>query len=410
MKSNILKLLSCLLLIILHWQAVAQKQAEAIRLSHSGKYEEAESIFKDLISKDGNNTGLLVAAGFNNTWNKEYAAAKSKFSRVLQLDPLNIDAAKGLAYISLYKEQYNKAAIAFRELAKTHPATEEFHMALGLAYMNLQQKAKARAAFQQVLKINSQNKDAGNFIKEINSKKGIAEVSVVAGFSNYDQENKFGLRQVQFGYHVNAENFLYARYDNSLSMDNYVFLKSRFNANTFSAGFYSRWHHNIASRVEYGSRQLPAGINQHIIQTEQFFFLSRKFILKAGGSMILSDKQGTESMLTGGVSLPITKKLRLEPQYYFIKRESEEHRVLINAVYHFTSITDIALGVFNGSEKNIKSNIHNKVLGIYAYSNFHIRGPLSGILMARYERDAAAKSAYTAACGLRYSIDTKKGL
>lgn len=408
MKKNIFYFLVTMLLVVIQLQVNAQTAENAIRLSQIGKYDEAEINFTALLHKDENNIGLLIASGFNNAWNKKFTSAQKRFKRVLQLEPNNTDAAKGMAYTFLYKGCYSKAATAFSKLSYHQPSSEEFQMALGLAYMNMGKKVKAQAAFEKVLKINKDNKEAHKYIKAIHAEKGIVELSVLAGLSNYDEETKFGLRQIQAGYHINHALFLYARYDNSLSMDNYNFLKNNYNANAFMGGIYTRWHHRIGSKFEYGSRSLPGSINQNIFQTEQTVFLPKKFLVKLGGAYITSNQLENEWMLMSSISIPITKKLKIEPHYYFIRRSSDEHRILLNASYQFSSNSDVAIGVFNGSEKNIKTNIHTNVFGIYSYSNFRIKGPVSAILLARYERDAFERNAFTAAFGLKLSMNTKR--
>lgn len=389
-------------------QVKAQNIEEAIRLSHAGKYNEAETVFTKLLDNDEKNVNILIASGFNNAWNKKFFAAKNRFQSALKIESFNQDATKGLAYSYLYQGCFPKAARIFSDLSKIHPSSEEYHIALGLAYMNMQKKNKANTEFEKAIKINNGNKEVKKYLSQIKSEKGIIEISALAGLSSYDNENKVGLRQVQAGYHINSEVFLYARYDNSLSLDNYFFLKNNYNTNAMTGGIYTRWHYLIGSRFEYGYRNFPGKISQNIFQTEQAVFLPKNLILKLGGSLLTSNQLQNEWMLMGSISIPVFKKLRLEPQYYLVHRIADEHRVLLNISYHFSDKTDIALGVFNGSENNSKTNIHYKVFGVYTYSNFHITGPLSGILLARFENDAAGRNSIVAAAGLKVKLNPKR--
>jgi tetratricopeptide (TPR) repeat protein len=408
MKKCIICLAGTLLLVLSQFSLKAQNFDDAVTLSHSGKYYMAEKIFIKLISEDKKNTSLLVASGFNNAWSKEYDAARARFLKALQLEPANTDAAKGLAYTYLYEGNYTAAINAFKKLSDANPAAEEFHFALGQAYMNLQKKNKGYAEFKRVLEINPANEEAMEYIADIKSEKGILELSAMAGFSGSGGNNKFGLRQIQALYRFNSQVFAYARYDNSLALDNYFFLKNNLNTNAFIGGLYTRWHKQIGSKVEYGYRNLPEGIKQNIYQTEQVIFLPKNFVIRVGGSLITSNQPQKDWMVMGSASLPLTGKIKIEPHYYFIHRLANEHRVLLNGSYNFSDKTDVGIGAFNGWEKNTKLNINNTVSGIYGYANIFIKDPLSGTLLGRYEKDATGRNSFIAAGGLKITLDTKK--
>jgi tetratricopeptide (TPR) repeat protein len=408
MKRTLCRSLGILLLLFFHFYVNAQQVNEAIQLSHVGRYDDAEKIFNDLLSKDNNNTGVLIAAGFNSAWNKDYKLAKERFTKAQQLEPSNIDAEKGLAYTYLYKGDFSKALKAFNSLSSGNPSSAEYQMSAGLAYMNMLKKKKATEAFKQVLKLDPANAEAAGFIEQLRKEKGKIELSFLAGASGVDGNNKAGLRQVQLGYRINSENMVYARYDNSLALDNYFLLRNNFNTNAIVAGFYSRWHYRIGSKVEYSYRNLPGNVKQNLVQTEQILFLPKNFQAKLGGSIITSNQSSQEWNLMSGLSIPAGKKLKVEPYYYFIHRQADEHRVVMNISYKIKENADIAAGFFRGKEKSAKLNIDNTVSGMYAYSNFIISGPLSGTLLFRNEKDAEGRKAFTAAFGAKLLINARK--
>ena len=170
---------------------------------------------------------------------------------------------------------------------------------------------------------------------------------------------------------------------------------------------YTRWHPRIGSKLEYGYRKLPGNIQQNLYQTEQLIFLPKNYILKLGGSILTSNQPQSEWMLMTGASVPLTHKLKLEPHYYLIHRVANEHRLMLNTSYHFTAETALAIGVFAGKEKDAKLNIDNSVSGAFAYTNFYIKGPLSGTALTRYEKDANGRKSFIAAAGFKLSIHTK---
>jgi tetratricopeptide (TPR) repeat protein len=409
MKKSFTRLTGTVLLALIQMCLQAQTAADAVALSHAGKYAAAEKIFTVLIAADSRNTGLLIASGFNNAWNKEYAAAKQRFLKARELEPGNIDAEKGLAYTYLYEGSFAKAAAGFEKLLVTQPSLEEFHMAAGLAYMNWHKRNKAAAHFEKILQHNSKNEEAKQYLNEIKNNTGVLELASMAGLSGSGAQTKFGLRQLQLGYQVNSENLLYLRYDNSLSLDNYFLLKNNYNVNAVAGGVYSKWHRYIGSKFELGHRNLPEGIKQNLWQTEQVIFLPKNYVVKLGGSIITSNLFNKEWMAMMSFSVPVAEKVKVEPHYYFIKRLSAEHRVVLNTSYQFNPKNDIAFGMFLGTEKNTSLNTRNTVAGGFAYSNFYIKGPLYGTALVRYEKDAAAgRNAFITAAGIKLRILTKK--
>ncbi len=409
MKKSLIALAGIVLFTLFQTQLKAQNFKEAVDLSHAGKYTAAEKIFIKLIAADSRNASLLIASGFNNAWGNEYSAAKQRFSKALELEPGNTDAAKGMAYTYLYEGSFFKATAAFEKLIVSNPASEEFHMAAGLAYMNMQKRGRAALHFKKVLQVNSKNEEARQYLTEINTTTGVIEIGGLAGMSGSGGQTKFGLRQLQLSYQFNPENLLFVRYDNSLSLDNFFLLKNNYNVNALSAGVYSKWNKYIGSKFEFGQRNLPDGVKQNLWQTEQVIFLPKKYVLKFGGSLITSNLLEREWMAMTSIAIPATDKVLIEPHYYFIKRQSSEHRGVLNVSYHFNPHNDVGFGMFAGSENNTALKINNTVAGGYIYSNFSIKGPFCATALLRYEKDAAgSRDAFIAAAGLKYRINTKK--
>ncbi len=407
MKKVPYKILAVIILFAIYFPTNAQSLQLAIKLSHGGNYNEAEEIFKQLLVKEANNIPVLLAAGFNSAWNKNYSLAKERFFKVKKLEPSNVDAQKGLGYTYLYKSEFAKAANIFNNLSTANPALEEYHMSLGLAYLNMLKKNKAKQEFEKVLKINSTNGEADDFINTIKKEKGKIELFALGGTTGIEGTNTSGLRQVQVGYQFNSENIVYARYDNSLGLDNFFLLKNNFNTNAIVGGVYSRWHYHVGSKFEYSFRNLPNNIRQQILQTEHVFFLQKNFQLKVGGFLVNTQQPTQEWTLMGGLSIPVGKKLKVEPHYYFTNRVAKENRYLLNFSYKITDEFDVALGVLSGKEKGVKGNIDHDVLGIYGYSNFKITGPLSGTLLFRNEKEKLGSNVFTAALGLKLIIATR---
>ncbi len=409
MKKSLTWLTGTVLLVLSQMYTQAQNIEDAVALSHAGQYSVAEKIFTKLINQNTASAGLFIAAGFNSAWSGDYKTARQRFLNAQQLEPTNIDAAKGLAYTFLYEGSFYKAAAGFEKLITVYPSSQEFRMAAALAYLNKHQRSKAVMHFEKILQLNPKNDEALQYLQEIKSTTGVIELSTLAGVSGSGGQSKFGLRQVQLGYQINPENLLFARYDNSLSLDNFFLIKNNFNVNTIGAGVYSKWHKYFGSKVEYARRNLPEGITQNLWQTEQVVFLPKNYVLKLGGSFMSSKQVAAEWMSMTSLSVPVTEKVKIEPHYYFIKRLGTEHRVVINTSYQFNPKNDIAFGLFLGSEKIPALSFKNTVAGGFVYSNFYIKGPLYGTGLVRYEKDAAGnRNAFIAAGGLKLRLNTKK--
>lgn len=395
------------LLMVCLQRTAAQTLQDGIQASHQGKYYRAEAIFRDLLSKDKKNISLLLASGFNNAWNKEYKVAKERFKKVLELQPANKDAKKGMAYVYLYEGSYVKAASAFENMLAANPSSQEYRMALALSYMNLQKKGKALHEFEKILQLNPAHQEAQKYIQEIKAGRGIIELSALAGNTIINDQSRFGFRQLQAAVHINSENFVYLRYDNALSLDNYFLLKTNEKNAGYFGGIYSRWHQRIGSKFEFGTRNLGEKGPQQIFQTEQLLFLPKNFIAKMGGSYVTGAQQPAEWMLMGGVSAPLNKKISIEPNYFFIQRQAREQRVLISAKYMFNPRADFGIGIYNGRERLSKTNVLNKTNGVYSFVNFPIFGPLKGTANARYEKDALGQNVFIAAAGIKISFNKK---
>ena len=204
---------------------------------------------------------------------------KTGFDRLYRLNLQMKKLQKGLLTLIYIRLIYKSRSCLLQTKYCTFQS-EEYHIALGLCYMNLQKKSKAYLQFEKALAINNGNKEVKKYMNEIKSGKNIIEISALAGMTGFAGESKFGLRQIQPGYHVNNEILVYARYDNALSQDNYFFLKNNYNANAFFGGVYYRWHTRVGSKFEYGYRNLPGKMHQNIFQTEQTIFLPKNFAVK----------------------------------------------------------------------------------------------------------------------------------
>jgi tetratricopeptide (TPR) repeat protein len=408
MKKISCKILAAIILLLVSLHSNGQSLKQAVQLSHSGNHKEAEEVFKKLLLVDANNISILIAAGFNSAWSKNYSLAKERFLKAKQLDPKNVDATKGLGYTFLYKGDFTKAVEIFKSLSTAYPLSEEYHISLGLAYLNMLKKNKAQHEFKKVIEINPTNGEVADFMNTIKNEKGKIEISALAGSTGSGQTTKVGLRQIQVGYQFNNENIVYARYDNSLGLDNYFLLKNNFNTNAIVGGLYSRWHHRVGSKFEYSYRKLPDNINQQILQTEQVIFLPKNFQIKLGGFFVNTQQPIQEWTLMGGLSVPIGKKLKVEPHYYYTDRGAKENRYLLNFSYKIQDDFDIAVGFMQGREISEKGNIGSDILAIYGYSNFKISGPLSGTMLFRNEKDAFGNNVYTLAIGAKIIIATRK--
>lgn len=313
--------------------AHGQSLAQALQLSQSGRYAEAESAFSQLPQ----NAETLLARGFNFSWWGRYDDALRAFSSVLDAQPGNFEAQKGAAFTLLYQGNAEEAARAFEKLSSQEPSAYDLFIGKGMAWQAAKNYRKAQTAFKRALELQPQSAEARQFLQSAALAPAFLETDIWLGFSRLDGNvNQFNLRGAQLSVQAAKKWRALLKYDNSLALDILNLARRDRNAPLVSAGLVREWNGKSLSEAEYGLRFLDDNQTQHLISAGQVFFLPNNSRLKAGGLLGFGQNLDTEWMVYASYNVPLGEKFRFEPTYYFIQPPNApgpEHRLQLGLQY-----------------------------------------------------------------------------
>jgi tetratricopeptide (TPR) repeat protein len=435
--------LSCLvLLLFLFAQTLAgQNLAEAKRLASNGQHLEAEAIYNAALALNPADIKALIGAGYNYSWWKRHALAQQKFDAALAIDPRNAEALtgqgynaawagdfeaaknyfkkleqlqpgsaeakKGLGYVALWSGKGQAAERYFENLILANPKEIEYYIALAQANLLENEAKKARIALKSGLQIDPSNPVANELLEKTYAIAAPLELDIWGGYSNVDGESKFSLRTLQLSAQAAKPLRVYAKYDNSLTLDLASLVRNNQEAQAFSAGSVMTWNRQLISRLEYGVRLLPDNVNQQLVSGEQVVILSDKLSVKGGGFYGFSNKIADEWLAYGSLRVPFSTWYAVEP-YYFLSKvagaPSTESRFMLNNQFHNPRGYELNLGLLYGkagvgdevADKNIYGGY---VTGILPFS------PIAwGQVSLRYEK-SPFQELFAAALGLKLRLE-----
>jgi Flp pilus assembly protein TadD len=139
--------------------AAADKAVEELRaqftkaaeLAQSGKHEEAEAIYKDLLVKNPLVPELHYNLGFIYQQRKDWTAAEAAFKKAIEIRPAYSDAQTALASVYQSSGQGDKAMEVAKQSASGGDAKSQFN--LGIVAMNQNKDEEALAAFQKAAEL-----------------------------------------------------------------------------------------------------------------------------------------------------------------------------------------------------------------------------------------------------------------
>lgn len=420
MKSGII---SALLLLWMSASAYAQSIDQARALAVSGRHLEAEKMYKQLLEKDPDNLQVLLEAaynyswagkydhakkafdrvlvqspnqaealigkGYNLAWAGEYAAAKTPFQILDKAQPDNWESKRGLGYVYLWQGNSPVAIRYFEELILAFPRQTEYYIALGQAYLQDGQIKMARIALQSGLAIEPNHPVANELLNATYQQASIVDLDLQTGYSVADDTKNFGLRTIQLSGRINKSLRLFARYDNSLSLDLASLVRQNQEAKAISAGGVVTWNRRFTTRLDYGMRLLPAKVNQQIFSGEQVVFLPNNMTLKAGGFVGFSQGVNNEWMTYLGLRLPVGKFYAIEPFYFYARVENNpvaESRFMLNNQIRLAKGYEMNIGLIYGQASVSTENINNNVHGAYCSTILPFSRYVWGLASLRWEK------------------------
>ena len=278
-------------------------------LSWDGKYKQAEHRYDKVLEQQPDHLHALVGLGYTLGWSGQYDKAAAVFGRARVVAPDSFDVAKGSAFIALWRKDSQQAASEFKQLVSTNPRNTELLVALGHAQLMNANSTQAIDAFQSVLAIEPENKAANNGLRAAYTIPSILEIGILYG----NNEEDTGLRQFEVGSWINSNSRVWLRYDDSLSLDAPDLTQG--DAETFLLGAFHRFNSVWTGRIEIGGRDLPDSKKQDIYSLE-ITNLQRQKIYKLGLQISPHSDDYTDSLVYGGVGLPVSEAWYYEPMLY----------------------------------------------------------------------------------------------
>ncbi len=135
---------------------------KAAELAQSGKHEEAEVIYKDLLVKNPSVPELHYNLGFIYQQRKDWAAAEAAFKKAIEIRPAYSEAQTALASVYQSSGQGDKAMEVAKQSASGGDAKSQFN--LGIVAMNQGKEEEALAAFQKAAELDPTNAEPHYFI------------------------------------------------------------------------------------------------------------------------------------------------------------------------------------------------------------------------------------------------------
>ncbi len=370
------------------------------------KYDIAIAEFEEILEKDPNNTKALNGLGYTLSWSGDTPKALHSFFMVLKLDVNNIEAKKGLGYTYLIAQNAEAAILVFNNLINDFPKEAEYHVGLGQAYLIDGKTKKARQTFEYALSLDQDNDNAKIFLNHARTKASVLETDIWAGWTKAGEQERFGLRHLQLSYQFDKRFTSYARYDNSLSLDNIDFIARKEGASSFMLGTFAGWNAKLASRLEYGLRFFSDKETQHLVKGEQVFNFPKSFNIRVGGFAGLSGNAPTEWFTFISTNLPISKIFSFEPTYFYAKDENSsdpQHRFILSGKFRLPSGFELTAGGFYGKSNLDFAESKKEIKGGYAVAMLPIHENVWAMLSANYE-DGFFNKTIVIAGGLKWRI------
>lgn len=359
-------------------------------LAADGRHAEAEALYDRALAADPRSVTHRVGRGYVRAWQKRYDAAIEDFRAALAIDPRNrdagnglgwtlawagrhpeaearfraslaqdasdLDAAKGLGYVALWRGDAPTAVAHFTALVAAHPGNAEMHVALGHARVAAGDAEGAREAFAAALRAEPGRADAQRALGEVpTARAGRYEATAFTGRTRFgDGRESSGLRFVQLAMQATPSLRLWLIYDSGLARDNADLAARNVDADAYYVGGL-RTYGSAGTRLEAGRRELDNGGDQTLLRGEQLFFLDGGWVPKLGFWSGRASGASTEYTLHAGLSIPLGRRLRLEPTVYRSRNAADERetRALLFGEYLFAGGATLGVGYADGHKSNV---------------------------------------------------------
>ncbi|MCO6479584.1 MAG: tetratricopeptide repeat protein [Phaeodactylibacter sp.] len=374
--------------------------------SWSGQHRRAIEAFGAILQEHPGEVDALVGLGYAYNWSGDGRQAIEAFGSAIELEPGNTDARKGLGYAYLETRDAKAAVMAFEILSSEFPDAPEYAIALGKARLMAGRSNAAIQAFEQALAIAPANAEAQQLLGAARTQASSLELDVWGGHSNVENDSRTGLRLLQALYRINSRYSLFARFDNTLSLDNLDFVNRNANASSLWGGMLAGWNGRLATRLEYGLRFFPERNTQQQLRLEQVFYIHNGLSARLGGWAAYSSDFPTEWYGYAGLYIPLSSFLALEPSYYYGQdgfNSVNQQRAVLAAKLMLPGGPEFTLGGFAGKADLGIEGVPDEIAGGYLMVLAPFNNRLSGQLAVNYEKGNFATATVVAA-GLKLRL------
>ena len=305
----------------------------ATALSWQGKHQQAETQFSKVLQEQPSSLDALIGRGYNFAWNKQFDRAEEQFRKAIDLAPDNLGAQKGLGFTYLWNDRPAEALEVLEPLEQAAPDDAELHAAIGQAHLDLNHLDDAEDSFERALILAPGRPDAAGGLALIRGQKKTFDLIAWVGDTSNDGGS--GLRELIAGYWFSTDTRIWARYDNSLSLDNPALARSGEKAETYYLGAFTSIHEHWRGVVELGTRDLPDDADQQIYKLEIINFNDRN-VFKLGGQVSPHSDNYTDDLIYSTYGFPVSDHWRLEPALFLSRSglaEDKEWRAILFTEY-----------------------------------------------------------------------------
>jgi tetratricopeptide (TPR) repeat protein len=363
--------------------------------------------FQQVLEKDPDNHDALIGLGYAYAWSGDTPKALYPFSKAQRVQPGSVEARKGLGHTYLIAGNGTAAAKVFKDLVKQFPEQSSYFMGLGQAYILKDEIKNARKALSEALSIDPNNKTAQELLDRMRTEASVLEFDAWGGYSNVGGDQRYGLRILQASYQFDPKYTLYARYDNTLSLDNIDFVTRRNEVPAAWVGSFAGWNSKFASRLEVGRRFFSNRNDQQLVKAEQVFYTKSAFNIRVGGFAGFSSDLPTEWYGYTSMFVPLGKIFSLEPSYFYTRdgvNPNPQHRALLAAKLRHPKGFELTVGGFYGKPNLNIEGVKDQISGGYAIALIPFSKIVWGQLAINHE-DGVFDQSTVFAAGLKVRME-----
>lgn len=244
----------------------------------------------------------------------------------------------------------------------------------------------------------------------------LVEASVWGGYTGFSgsggpgtssRSGEGGVRSVELAHWPSDRLRLFARFENTLSLDNLELIRAGRSVEQYSGGALFDWGGRFTTVAQAGHRRLPGDVSQTLVSAEQVLYLPGGAAVKAGGQAGPRDDGRTEWLVLAGTNVPVVSRLRLEPTVFLSGTgragESQWRALLVGEVALERGLR-IGAGLAGGRNESADAAFTGRVWDSHARVTLGI-GDLHRVhLLLRHEEAAGARPLTTISAGVSVGL------